>query len=1056
MSFFLYPGNQLETLAGIYCRRIHQDIGSDPMEQETVIVQTQGMAAYLRQFIARSSGIAANISMPFPEGFINRVLKANVEGFDSALEHFSQEQLAWEIFTIFQQVPEEFPELSGYLQGKGGDLRCWQLARSCAALFDRYQIYRYTDKYFPLTGDHWQSRLWKKLLGIYGKSKMQCFREFLCKDTPLAGLPRRLTVFGVGSLPPLYLDVFFKIASAVDLHFFYLTPCREYWEELYSVREQRWLNSGEVMPEAGNPLLASWGESGRELFANLLNHQDSMPYVSTEDLLFDDFIAPGGSGNVLQHVQQDILTMNDARGEKIKLTPDDSLEILNCYSPRREIEILHDKLISLINNGDVEPRDVIVMAPDINNYLPYIEAVFAQGPLHSCYTVSDRNLHGGCGIGDVFCSLLKLPECRMDVDSVLSILNHQAVFTALGIRGEELARIKSYLEGAGIRWGFDAEDHRKYCGVAFEEYSWYHGIDRIFEHFAMDCDELEKIPGTPEIPGEGELELFGKLCRFIRSLVRLRRELNMKRDLRQWMELFHRILNDFFQDYDSDSAGEIAVLRRAFTENWLIGKNLQLKEKFSLDIAADVAGAFLNSSRAHFNFLRGKITFCSMTPLRSIPAQVIAVLGMDEGAFPRRDKELSFDLTSSRLLPGDRSGAKEDRYLFLEALMSARSKFWCFYNGRSRRNGKTLVPSTVLGELMDYLEQSYGISEVKHFLQGFDPRYFIKNGVFSSNSKSDFRTACLLAGARRIESAGRKFSDPLIPVIPDAGFSLKEFIEWAKHPLSYIFKHCLNADFAVPDAARSVEAIDSVSGLQSYKLGSSISEFEKLEVDKDIAFDILRRCNVLPPGEAGVRVFNTELGKFRNLPAAWRSSFYAQQPVALNFMLNIPFLGEARPVTGVLNCSENFSEQRMIAFSKLKHSHYVNAMMCHHALCMISDAPEITTSLYTIEKDKLQLTEWCGSPRNENTLLFWERFVAAWENGFRRLPALFPKTLFEKSKSHRNPWEQVCADTFEKEYLSDKFISQSFTADAMDDPEILSEFDSFFDLFYGKSTGGGK
>lgn len=1055
MSFFLYPGNQLETLAGIYCRRIHQDPGSDPMAQETVVVQTQGMASYLRQFVAQRCGIAANMSMPFPAEFINRVLKNNVPGYENALEHFSQERLAWEIFNIFRNEPDGFPELSGYLRGNDSELPCWQLASRTAALFDRYQIYRYTDAFFPLTGEHWQTRLWKKLLKLYGRSRMQCCREFLGQSAPVAGLPRRLTVFGVGSLPPLYLDIFFKIASDTDLHFFYLTPCREYWENLYSIREQRWLCKDDEMPEPGNPLLASWGESGRELFANLLTHQDSTPYVSTDDLLFDDFISPGNSGSVLEHIQQDILTMHDARCDGRKLEPDDSLEILNCHSPRREIEVLHDKLISLIHSGKAEPRDVIVMAPDINDYLPYIEAVFARGPLHSCYTVSDRDLHGGCGIGDVFCSLLKLRSSRMDVDSVISILSHQAVLSAFGIKADELELVGRWLESAGIRWGLDAEDHYKYCGVAFEEYSWRYGLDRIFENFVMKSFELEDIPGRIMIPQEGEMELFGKLNRFIRSIAALRDELGIKRDLRQWMSCFQQILKTFFREYDSDSSDEIVALHRNLTEKWLLAGNIENTGKFSLDVAMDIVGSFLNSPRGNFSFLRGKITFCSMTPLRSIPSKIIAVLGMDAGAFPRRDTELSFDLMALKLLPGDRSGAKEDRYLFLEALLSAREKFWCFYNGRSRRNGKILQPSTVLGELMDYLKQSCGISEICHYLHGFDPRYFAVGAPLRSNSPGDFRTAGLLAKVRRKESAGRKDFAPLVPYIPEAGFQLEEFIKWAKHPLKYIFSHCLDSEFKTPDAARAREAISSVSGLQRYIVDNSINEFEKRDVNELAGFAILRRRNILPPGEAGYRTFAAELDKIRDIPAPWRQSFYGQYPVVVDFEIRVPFLAELRPVTGMLNCSLELDEQKIMVCSKLKHSHYVDAMMRHHALCMISDAPMVNTSLYTFDDGKWHLTVWHDPGKNERSALFWQRFIETWENGFRKLPALFPVTLFEMTKKHRNPEEYVRAVNFEKEYNEDKLISRCFTANAMDNPDIVSEFDALYDLFYGIDDAGG-
>lgn len=1052
MSFYLYPGNRLETLAGIYCRRIYRDPGSDPMVQDTVVVQTQGMAAYLRQFTAQECGIAANMAMPFPEGFISGVLKSNVRGFETASENFSQEELAWRIFAVFQHESADFPELENYFKNRSGELHIWQLARSVAALFDRYQIYRYTDEYFPLTGEHWQTRLWKKLLRSGGKSKIQCYQEFLRQSSPIAGLPRRLTVFGVGSLPPLYLDIFFKIASQIDLHFFYLTPCREFWEELYSVREQRWLNPAGDLPEVGNPLLASWGESGRELFSNLLNHQDSAPYVSTEDLLFGDCLNGEGNGTVLQHIQQDILTMHDARRDKRSLPPDESLEIINCHSPRREIEVLHDKLSLLCHEKKIEPRDVIVMAPDINSYVPYIEAVFAQGPLRSCYTVSDRNLHAGSGIGDVFCELLKLPGSRMDTDSIMSILSNPAVFTAFGMKVDDLSLIGRWLESSGIRWGLDGEDHRKFCGVPFEEYSWYYGIDRMFENFAVGTDELDSIIGTPFTLPEAELELFGKFTRFISSLAKLRNELDVQRDLRQWMEYFQQILENFFKDHDTGSADEITALRRFFTDKWMIGRRLRNIEKFSLEVAQDIVGSFLNTALSRFSFLRGKITFCSLTPLRSIPAKVIAILGMDEGKFPRRDVELSFDLMSSRLLPGDRSGAKEDRYLFLEALMSARRNFWCFYNGRSRRSGKVLQPSVVLGELMDYVEQSYKISEIYHYLHGFDPRYFTKDSPLISTGKSYFRTAKLLASHRAADRPGRKFSTPLEPFVPGSGLQLAEFIKWAKHPLSYIFSHCLEVAFKTPDAGRTREAITAISGLQRYTVDNSIKEFEAVNVEPELMFSRLRRCNILPPGEAGYRTFNIELEKIRRIPAAWRQEFYEQQETAVSFPVSLELFPEPVPVTGILKCSPRLDSQKIMVCSSLKHSNYVDALLRHHALCMISDAPEVTTSLYTHDGKTWILKEWHGSGRDENSRIFWQRFTAAWEQGFRLIPALFPQTLFDMTKNHRTSPEEARDAGFEDEYSSDKFISCGFTADAFKDPQVAAEFNDFFDLFYG----GGK
>ncbi len=1055
VSFYLYPGNKLETLAECYCRTVGSAVRPDPLERETVIVQTQGMASYLRQYIAAFCGAAVNIEMPFPNGFIEKLLLANTGGFAAARQYFSQEYMAWEIFSILnRRAPGEFPELEAYLSGDNGALHLWQLSGRVAALFDRYQIYRYQDEHFPLHGNSWQARLWNELRRIYGKSKLECFREFLGSREKIRNLPRRITVFGVGSLPPLYLEMFFKAAQETELHFFYLTPCQEYWEEVRSVRELRRRGEDACEVEVGNPLLASWGESGRELFANLLDKQDVMPYLSSEEALFTPYTVPDEKGDILHRLQQDILDMTDRREmpEEITTAGDTSLEILNCHAPKREVEILHDKLLMLLDSGKVELRNIIVMAPDINDYYPYIDAVFSRGPLKNCYTVSDRDLHTGCGIGDVFLRLLDLYSSRLTVPEVMQLLRTPVIGAAFGVAEDDIETLNRYWDAARVCWGSDGADHERFCGVAFEEFSWGNAIDRMFTLFASGAHGAEQsMDDLPQLR-EGDMELFGRFCRFLRMIRQLRRSLRENRDLASWMELMQRMLNGFFATSEPEDNSELAELRKFFSDKSFIAGKLQISGDFPVTVIIDIVKKFLDSVRDSFSFLRGKITFCSLTPLRSIPADVIAVLGLDEAAFPRRDVTLGFDLMSYKILPGDRSAAREDRYLFLEALMSARKNFWCFYNGRSRRNGKTLMPSPVLGELLDYLRQSYpGFQETMHHLQPFSREYFEVGSPLRSCSKEDFQVAKLLASppkefpsGRLVESAGPGCTDI-------EHVELEALIKWAGDPAGYLLANHHDIRFAIPAVSREREVL-TVNALNGrYQLDRNIAEMESADFSEEESLAALRRNNMLPPGSAGRNAFYKELAMIRQLPEAWRQEYYSQERLALKFEHG------TMKLSGIFECSSLLDKQKILFFSSCKHKFIAEALIRHHALCMISDVETVTTSLMTMEKDRWKETVWRSPGKGAESREFWETLSALLPGGNQRVPALFPKTLYELAKnfsSGKADGRILKNFTFPQEWAGNAAIRSCFTEYALNVPEIQQELLTFGRVFYGMDMTG--
>ena len=1055
MSFYLVPGNKLETLAKCFCETIYcADSAGDPLKYETVVVQTQGMASFLRQYIAGFCGAAVNLDMPFPNGFMERVLSANVPDFAGAKNFFSQEYMAWEIFQILEENKSQgFPELRSFITGRDCALRQWQLSERVAALFDRYQIYRYQDKYFPLKDEQWQSRLWRELKKRYGRSKMDCCREFLSGTGKINGVPERVTVFGVGSLPPLYLDIFFKIAETAEVYFFYLTPCRDFWEDLCSERERRRLGIDCSETAEGNPLLASWGESGRELLTNLLTRQDSVPYFSTEENFYEDYLTGGDDDTLLKQLQQDILTMNDARSGTVPakdiFADDDSVGIFNCYAPKREVEVLHDKLIALLRDKKVQLRDIIVMAPDINEYYPYIESVFSGGPLRDCYTVADRNLHAGCAIGDVFRRLLKLPSSRMTFQEVMQLISVPAVSCAFGIRDEDIPQISRYMSDAGVRWGSDAADHKRFCDVAFDEYSWDNAVNRIFTLFARGPLKVEEQFDDLPVLKENDMVMFGRFCRFLQMLRQLQKSLMEKRTLRQWMEFLEQQLNIFFKSEEPSVRDEIGGLRNFFSSHRMTAEGLKLDAEFPVGVIAELLESFLGQTRDRFSFLRGKITFCSLTPLRSIPAGAIAILGLDDRAFPRRDMELGFDLMNKVLLPGDRSAAREDRYLFLEALMSARKYFWCFYNGRSRKDGKKLPPSPVLGELMDYLYQAYGVSEVLHHIHGFAKEYFYCGSKLFSFSAENFRTAKLLDGTREHRKPGwRDGAFDISGTVPEKT-SLEELIKWARHPAEFLLRSRFNVRFAIPEGSTDRESPQLSAFDGKYMVDRNIAYLDNHDFSGEESFHALQRNNMLPPGEAGRAAFKKELELMRKIPAAWRQEYYAQNRMALAFE------SSGFSVPGTYEASPALDRQKILVFSSLKHKFLVNAIMRHHGLCMISDAATVETSIMTLEKEQWVEKRWSSPGKGRACSQFWKYFFRLWCAGFSRIPALFPSTMFAVAEQKHDSMEALVSSTMKKfaeEIASDAALERCFTDDAPADTGVMNEFCSFMKLFYSDSS----
>ena len=544
-----------------------------------------------------------------------------------------------------------------------------------------------------------------------------------------------------------------------------MNPCREYWGDILSDREMmrtrfrvghEGRDEQDLHMEKGNSLLASMGTLGREFF-------DLIGEFPSEDLAF--FEEPG-SDSLLHCIQSDILNLREEQaGGSGKTGPkplDRSIRIHSCHSPFREIEVLQDQLLHMFEQDpDLLPGDILVMTPDIEAYAPIIQAVFDLAPTNPKripFSIADRSVMGEGAVIEPFLALLRLQGSRFGASQVMAILESPAVHARFGLSEADLEHIRRWILETGIRWGIDQESRREMGLPPFPQNTWRAGLERLLLGYAMPGRGEELFEGLlPYDLVEGsDAEVLGGFVAFSHLLFERVLSLGKPRTLEEWFDTLLELLEAFFMPLD-DRAREMRIIRQAVAQLREGEEMADYHEAVGIDVMRWYLEHFLQKEGFGLGFMTGGVTFCAMLPMRSIPFKVICLIGMDDNAYPRESRALSFDLMARDPRPGDRSRRNDDRYIFLEAMLSARKTLYISYVGQGIQDNSPIPPSVVVSELMDCLEAGCVDSGrpilehvvTKHRLQAFSPAYFAQKEDLFSYSEENCRAAECLVAARK-------------------------------------------------------------------------------------------------------------------------------------------------------------------------------------------------------------------------------------------------------------------------------------------------------------------
>jgi len=838
--------------------------GGDPFDAPVVVVQNAGMARWLSLRVADELGISANLEFLFPAEFSWSLMRMVIGDLPETAP-FSPGPLAWRILGELENHPDQYPELKASLEALDQQ-GLFQLARQLERLFDQYLFYRphWIERWESGEDRRWQARLWRALRERSPDAKhwlnlQDSFRRSLDRlagDKAAGALPRRVLFFGISELSPGYLGLLRASAEYMDIHFFVMNPCRVYWGDIEPEKIVE-TASAELQPylEKGNTLLASLGRQGRDFF-DLMHTMDAQ----TEDI----WMEPDGA-TLLAHIQKDILNLVERpaagaatgpAGKEGAFKADGSLLFHSCHTPMREVEVLHDQLLAMLERDPhLTPSDIIVMAPSMADYAPAVEAVFGSVD-RLRFSIADQALLSASVEGRLFRQLLDIADSRYEVSRILDLVEAEPLQRHFGLDQEAVDRIRDWCERLRVRWGIDADMRRALGFVATGEHSWRAAMQRLLLGCMMDEDALFQgiLPYT-DIEGSLAVDA-GNFTALLEKLFGLRDWRDRRLPVREWMELFTGILNDFVEA--DDNGDVLQSLRDQLARLTQQARQAGYEQNIEFSLARKLALDALETDMSQSRFLSAGVTFCELTPMRSVPFRVVCLLGMNDGAFPRNEARVGFDLMADSYHRGDRSSRVHDRYLFLESLLAARQRFYVSWVGQDVVTNDPLPPSVLVAELLDVLESEYGVDRealvTQQPLQAFSRRYLENNQLFTY---ADFG----LVDRQEETCAGSPFLDiDLLADKPDR-LDLAQLERFIIHPVRFYLGQVLGL-------ARHWRE-EEMEAREPFEPG----RFDVRDIRRQIAAcdelpeQRLRAQNLLPHGIAGEAVLQTQIEALDRLRA---------------------------------------------------------------------------------------------------------------------------------------------------------------------------------------------
>ncbi|QBS39817.1 exodeoxyribonuclease V subunit gamma [Nocardia sp. CS682] len=929
------------------------------------VLGVSGAAAFAPSFDAASTdGVAANIQFPSPSGLV-ATASAAASGVRPEDDPWAGERVVWTLLRVIDAALGEpwcavLARHLGARDPSGRDHRIgrrYATAAHLAALFDSYAAQRPrlitewaagsdTDGAGnPVPDDLlWQPELWRRLRAEVGAPSPAERLEAACArlraEPELVPFPARFSLFGATRMSTDQLAVLSALAATREIHLWLPHPSPVMWGELAgspAAGSRAADLSGSVV---GHPLLAGLARDVRELQQRLTATSDTYYPIASDELVPEgDTSAPTLLGALQAAIRDD-------RWPPVAgCAGDGTVQVHACHGPARQVEVLRECLLGLFAADEtLEPRDVLVMCPEVEAYAPLVRAAFGQrlpgsteqapDSAHPAHRLRVRLADRGRGITNpllaVIGVLLELADGRVTVTQVLDLAAAETVRRRCGFDDDDIERLREWAAESGARWGIGQRQRQAFGLADFAQNTLNAAVDRIL--LGVTAGETSEDWLDLALPlddvDSNDVDLAGRFAEFIDRLAVCLRDLRGPRPANDWATVLGRAL-DLLTDVPDSQAWVRTEARQELAAATEHAGDVPLR-------LADVAVLLhsrLAAAPTRANFRTGELTVCTMVPMRSVPHRVVVLLGLDDEVFPRTSGVDGDDVLARNPLLGERDPRSEDRQLLLDAMLAAQDKLLVFHTGADPVTGAHRPPAIPVAELLDVLRAHVGAAGMdavvtRHPLQAFDRRNFRADAPFS------FDTVALAGALSAGEPAQPRpaFLPEPLPAPELTDVALADLISFVEHPIRAFLWQRLG--LRVPEHEEDIadRLPIELDGLAKWELGERLLAARLTGADPAGLRAAEWRRGTLPPFGFGAAVLDEVEHTVDKLVRAAQGD-YEGAPRAVDIAVD---LGNGRRLTGTVPEVRGETLVRT-TFSRLAPKHRIAAWVSLLALAVTED-----------------------------------------------------------------------------------------------------------------------
>ncbi len=849
MAIRLYFSNNLGSLAERLAEELREERRQrDPFVASSIIVPNPNLKKWLQLRLAEGAGVAINLEFPFLEKGLWEVLCSLEGSISSQVELLTQQRLHLLLASRLLQEDPEHPGLAplrSYLLTSEGQTRpdtvrrAWQLAGRLAMYFLEYAYQRQEmieawrrgelsrdaarshaanvemeacqrSLYLEVLGpdglrDRWAAKQGRRPVTLPELAELTLGRQQRTRTRE----PRPLHFFGLSQISPFHRDLLLRLSASHTLHIYQMNVCAEFWEDVTSDHEDRWLRrqrigSAEIIETAEgleleadpleNPILKWWGKPGREnqrLLSEL--EERSSGHTPFESFWLATSPVPSPEPTVLEWVQYQVLRRSSERPDPPP-PQDTSLQVIGAPGIFREVEtVYHSILGNMREDPDLLLTEIAVLVPNMTSYRPVIDSVFSAAEHPIPFNLSDANAADESVYGRSVLALLELAAGSFTRREVFELVLNPCFLAAARLTRQEALVWVKWVDALNVFHSLDAADKKARGYGDSVLYTWQQALIRLRLGRIMEPPPRKSMGPTPDyqhyIPyadlESRDTETLGTFCSVLETLFAGLRGLTKARlPAEEWRERLQAILTSHLQppaelpaERQIQSALQEGLMQ---LDEFAALRELQggpRREEVDLALVAElIRGVLTAIPSRHGSYLSGGVNISSLRPMRPIPFKIVYVLGLGEGEFPGMAQQSTLDLRRRYRRIGDVSTPEENRYLFLETMVSTRHKLYLMYVDREVSKDQLFHPCSVVNQLCSYVKEAVTGRrfELLHMpLQSHSEKYLLPSPVDSSDAWVNFsrqaRLVCLADKVARSRSA----PTAAVELLPDPLVELK-------------------------------------------------------------------------------------------------------------------------------------------------------------------------------------------------------------------------------------------------------------------------------------------